>query len=82
MTNADKLNQYSILLKDSIVSINISVDNKLSYNKDMGDSLDILYIMRGLSYAAKCGSIVYKDIQYKTIFELIDKVLVRCNNYM
>ena len=82
MTNSDKLNDYAILLKDSIVRLNVYADKKLSYGGKICDLLNLFYVMNCLSYAASCGDIVYKDEHYNKIFELIDRVLIRCSDYI
>jgi len=82
MTNSEKLNQFGILLEDSVIRLHVYVAEKLSYGETITNFLDLLYAMRCLSYAAQCGDLVYKDEQYNKIFELIDRVLIRCSDYI
>ncbi len=77
----EEIDTRTILLKDTVVRLNEIMANKLAMGMPIDDMLDTIYVAEAVVYALECSSLVYKDEHFDKLFELEDRLLLRCQKY-
>ncbi len=80
MTQAD-INAEKIVLQDTLVRLAEIISDKLYMGLPIDDMLDTQCNGISLVYAASGSSLVYTEAMRDTLYELMDRVVMRCQKY-